>query len=102
MKNKAILPLGPTGSGKTPLGDYLEERGLFGRRCVHFDFGEKFKPEPFTIQNYFRNRNPTLGIHLMKKQTGIPMRAGSAKSTTDIRYFTGFAAPDPRVKTFET
>jgi len=33
------LLLGPTGSGKTPLGEELERRGLRGRRCVHFDFG---------------------------------------------------------------
>lgn len=31
--------LGPTGSGKTPLGRLLELRGLKGRRCIHFDFG---------------------------------------------------------------
>lgn len=36
---EAILLLGPTGSGKTPLGDALEKRGLAGRRCLHFDFG---------------------------------------------------------------
>ena len=36
---KAILLLGPTGSGKTPLGQFLEERGLWGHRCSHFDFG---------------------------------------------------------------
>jgi len=35
----AILLLGPTGSGKTPLGEYLEANGLCGKRCVHFDFG---------------------------------------------------------------
>lgn len=35
----ALLLLGPTGSGKTPLGDLLAARGLWGRRCVHFDFG---------------------------------------------------------------
>ncbi|MCX7427258.1 MAG: hypothetical protein NTW96_16720 [Planctomycetia bacterium] len=38
-RNDAMLLLGPTGSGKTPLGDLLERRGLGGRRCVHFDFG---------------------------------------------------------------
>jgi len=43
MKNKAILLLGPTGSGKTPLGECLAERGLFGRRCVHFDFGAQLR-----------------------------------------------------------
>jgi adenylate kinase family enzyme len=35
----AILLIGPTGAGKTPLGDYLDENGLEGRRCHHFDFG---------------------------------------------------------------
>jgi len=39
----AILLVGPTGSGKTPLGDYLELRGLWGRRCVHFDFGAQLR-----------------------------------------------------------
>jgi len=34
-----ILILGPTGAGKTPLGDCLGARGLWGRRCRHFDFG---------------------------------------------------------------
>ncbi len=42
-KNKAILLLGPTGAGKTPLGDGLAERGLLGRRCVHFDFGAQLR-----------------------------------------------------------
>jgi adenylate kinase family enzyme len=36
---QAILLLGPTGSGKTPLGDWLQAAGLAGQRCVHFDFG---------------------------------------------------------------
>ncbi len=35
----ALLLLGPTGSGKTPLGRLIHERGLWGRRMVHFDFG---------------------------------------------------------------
>jgi adenylate kinase family enzyme len=35
----AILLLGPTGSGKTPLGQVLEDRGLWGHKCSHFDFG---------------------------------------------------------------
>jgi prepilin-type N-terminal cleavage/methylation domain-containing protein len=41
--NPALLLLGPTGSGKSPLGDLLEERGLAGRRCLHFDFGEQLR-----------------------------------------------------------
>ncbi|MEN8254751.1 MAG: nucleoside monophosphate kinase [Verrucomicrobiota bacterium] len=43
MKNEAILLLGPTGSGKTPLGECIAERGLSGRRCVHFDFGAQLR-----------------------------------------------------------
>ena len=36
---EAILIIGPTGSGKTPLGALIERKGLWGRRCFHFDFG---------------------------------------------------------------
>lgn len=39
----ALLLLGPTGVGKTPLGLELEDRGLWGRRCVHFDFGANLR-----------------------------------------------------------
>jgi adenylate kinase len=42
-RHEALLLVGPTGSGKTPLGDILEERGLWGRRCVHFDFGARLR-----------------------------------------------------------
>jgi len=40
---EAILLLGPTGSGKTPLGKMIHERGVARRRCVHFDFGENLR-----------------------------------------------------------
>jgi len=40
---EAILLLGPTGSGKTPLGQVLEDRGLWGRPCRHFDFGRRLR-----------------------------------------------------------
>ena len=39
----AVLLVGPTGSGKTPLGDCLEARGWQGRRCAHFDFGAQLR-----------------------------------------------------------
>lgn len=39
----SLLLLGPTGSGKTPLGDELERRGFLGGRCVHFDFGANLR-----------------------------------------------------------
>lgn len=37
------LLLGPTGAGKTPLGRLMEDRGLAGRRCFHFDFGAELR-----------------------------------------------------------
>jgi len=40
---QAILLLGPTGVGKTPLGDLLESKGLNGVRCHHFDFGANLR-----------------------------------------------------------
>ena len=40
---EALLLVGPTGSGKTPLGDRLEQISLRGRRCHHFDFGANLR-----------------------------------------------------------
>ncbi len=39
LNENAIVLLGPTGAGKTPLGDWLQARGLKGRQVHHFDFG---------------------------------------------------------------
>lgn len=39
MIHDAILLVGPTGSGKTPLGEMLDQHGLCGHVCTHFDFG---------------------------------------------------------------
>jgi adenylate kinase len=40
---EAVLLLGPTGSGKTPVGQVMEERGLWGHPCSHFDFGANLR-----------------------------------------------------------
>jgi adenylate kinase family enzyme len=40
---EAVLLIGPTGSGKTPLGDYIRQRGIHGRKCHHFDFGHELR-----------------------------------------------------------
>jgi len=40
---KAILFLGPTGAGKTPLGELLQEIGFRNKRCYHFDFGSQLR-----------------------------------------------------------
>jgi adenylate kinase family enzyme len=39
----AVLLLGPTGAGKTPLGQLMERQGLWGLRCLHFDFGHELR-----------------------------------------------------------
>ncbi|MFU8780114.1 MAG: L-threonylcarbamoyladenylate synthase [Kiritimatiellia bacterium] len=43
MKPHAILLIGPTGSGKTPLGNIAETQGLHNRPCAHFDFGAQLR-----------------------------------------------------------
>jgi len=39
----ALLIVGPTGSGKTPLGNYLARFGTGKRKCHHFDFGANLR-----------------------------------------------------------
>src|SRR5512144_3141650 len=39
MRHQAVLLIGPTGSGKSPFGDWLQFHGLWSRACHHFDFG---------------------------------------------------------------
>ena len=43
MLTGAILLLGPTGVGKSPLGDQIQKKGLRGKRCFHFDFGHELR-----------------------------------------------------------
>ena len=43
MHTDGILLLGPTGAGKSPLGDCLQAHGLGGLSCRHFDFGENLR-----------------------------------------------------------
>jgi adenylate kinase len=50
-KMRALLLLGPTGSGKSPLGDRLEARGLWSVRCAHFDFGANLRAEAADFGN---------------------------------------------------
>lgn len=40
---RAWLLVGPTGAGKSPLGELIARRGLWSRRCKHFDFGENLR-----------------------------------------------------------
>lgn len=43
LPHRAILLLGPTGAGKTPLGEQLARRGFRRQPCVHFDFGDQLR-----------------------------------------------------------
>jgi adenylate kinase len=47
----AWLFVGPTGAGKTPLGDVLERSGWNGRRCLHFDFGAELRKADAGVKN---------------------------------------------------
>ncbi len=47
-----ILLLGPTGSGKTPLGDALAAAGCNGRRTAHFDFGAHLRAAVTNPEHY--------------------------------------------------
>ena len=40
---RSVLLVGPTGAGKTPLGNLLEKKGLNGKKCRHFDFGANLR-----------------------------------------------------------
>lgn len=39
----AVLLLGPTGSGKSPLGEYISRNGFFGKKAHHLDFGAELR-----------------------------------------------------------
>ena len=43
VRPRALLIVGPTGAGKSPLGDHLARQGWNGRRCAHFDFGNNLR-----------------------------------------------------------
>ena len=40
---RSILLLGPTGAGKSPLGNEIQKKGINGERCFHFDFGHELR-----------------------------------------------------------
>lgn len=50
----AILLLGPTGSGKTPLGLKIAERRLWNKTFYHFDFGYQLR---YFVKNNILPRN---------------------------------------------
>jgi adenylate kinase family enzyme len=65
---EALLILGPTGSGKTPLGELLAARGLSGRRARHFDFGARLRQEAATPSGALDDRE--LAVVRISLETG--------------------------------
>lgn len=79
----SILILGPTGSGKTPLGQLLAEQGLRGRKCHHFDFGAELRkiakskrpPSTLSSRDVAVIRNVlSKGALLNERQFGIALK----------------------------
>lgn len=76
----SLLLVGPTGSGKTPLGQEMERRGLAGRRCVHFDFGANLRllaaatePEPGLTAADLRVIRDSLATGALFEERDLPM-----------------------------
>jgi adenylate kinase len=67
---RALLLLGPTGSGKTPLGRLLEEKGLGGTRCFHFDFGANLRRIAGSGEEAKRFADDELGTVRRSLETG--------------------------------
>ena len=75
---KAILLVGPTGSGKTPLGQLLEHEGLWGRQCLHFDFGEALRaiasePDGLLTESEFQVVEKVLNKGLLLENENFPI-----------------------------
>jgi adenylate kinase family enzyme len=53
---KAVLLTGPTGCGKSPLGQLLESVGLKGNKCLHFDFGRELRTVEIECPTWLTHR----------------------------------------------
>ena len=64
----AILIIDPTGSGKTPVGNYCEKSGLWGKKCYHFDFGSILREtvDTRTHSNFLTEKELTVITHALK------------------------------------
>ncbi|HEK85338.1 MAG TPA: hypothetical protein ENO29_03155 [Candidatus Aminicenantes bacterium] len=67
MKNsifKAILLLGLPGAGKTPFGDFLEKKIIYGHHLHHFDFGRELRA---ILKNFQLREKNNPGFSLAKE-----------------------------------
>ena len=91
----SLLLVGPTGSGKTPLGDELERRGFLSRRCVHFDFGANLRaiaaaPEKANVltATEFESVRTSLGTGALFEDNDLPMIVKIVKRFAEARDLT--------------
>lgn len=76
MPIDAMLLIGPTGAGKSPLGEQLQQHGLGGKCCHHFDFGSQLRavaaaeapPAGFTGAEHFFIRDMLEKALLLEKE----------------------------------
>jgi adenylate kinase len=67
---QTILIVGPTGSGKTPLGQFLEKKGLWETKCLHFDFGAQLRAS-VVRQNTPLNREEMIIVRATLKENAL-------------------------------
>jgi len=86
----SVLLIGPTGSGKTPLGEELERRDFLGRRCLHFDFGANLRAAAAGRADDYGLTGPELEAIRRSLATGVLFEAGDMPMI--VKILTGFAA----------
>jgi adenylate kinase len=72
---RAILLIGPTGSGKTPLGHWLGVHGIAGCHCHHFDFGENLRRVAAHMNPEFTPKETSFIENLVRKGALLEDRA---------------------------
>ena len=96
----SILLVGPTGAGKSPLGDEMERRGFLGRPCLHFDFGANLRAAAGGLPEEYGLAVPELAAVRASLATGalfedrdMPMIIGILTRFAEMRGL----APDTRI-----
>jgi adenylate kinase len=86
----SILLVGPTGAGKSPLGDEMESRGFRGRRCLHFDFGANLRAAAAGREAVFGLTGPETEAIRTSLRTGALFEDRDLPMI--VKILTGFAA----------
>lgn len=88
--DRAILLLGSTGSGKTPLGDAIADEGLWKNRCIHFDFGanlrsivERNEPDALISRDDLDFLNRVLATGILLENEHFPIAERILRSFLD-------------------